>query len=138
MLDRTIGTKKPAPADQHIGARIRMRRSILNMSQEKLGELLGVTFQQVQKYEKGTNRVGGSRLAKAAEVLGVSPGFFFEGLEVDSTTGEAAELSETAQFLTTREGVRLTRAFVTISDPTVRQKVLGLVEALSGQSGTEH
>ncbi|RUY60953.1 XRE family transcriptional regulator, partial [Mesorhizobium sp. M7A.F.Ca.CA.001.13.1.1] len=70
--------KKPNPIDIHVGSRIRLRRNMLGMSQEKLGENLGITFQQIQKYEKGTNRVGASRLQAIASILGVPVAFFFE------------------------------------------------------------
>src|SRR3954454_6900323 len=71
--------KAPDPVDRHVGSRVRMRRMMLSMSQEKLGDAIGLTFQQVQKYEKGTNRIGASRLQQISDILQVSPEFFFEG-----------------------------------------------------------
>lgn len=128
--------KKPNPIDIHVGSRIRLRRNMLGMSQEKLGENLGITFQQIQKYEKGTNRVGASRLQAIASVLGVPVSFFFE----DAPGGESGEHGGLAEdnsttfvvgFLNSPEGLQLNRAFVKISDPKVRRKVIDLVKALS-------
>lgn len=126
--------KKPNPIDIHVGGRIRLRRNMLGMSQEKLGESLGITFQQIQKYEKGTNRVGASRLQAIASILEVPVAFFFE----DAPGGPAADgLSEESQttyvvdFLSSTEGLRLNRAFVRISDPKVRAKIIDLVQTLA-------
>ena len=126
--------KKPNPVDTHVGSRIRLRRNMLGMSQEKLGENLGITFQQIQKYEKGTNRVGASRLQAIASILEVPVAFFFE----DAPGGPAADgLSEESQttyvvdFLSSTEGLRLNRAFVRISDPKVRAKIIDLVQTLA-------
>src|SRR4029077_16357925 len=105
------------------------------MSQEKLGEALGLTFQQVQKYEKGTNRIGASRLQQIASVLGVPIEFFFEGAPtVGSHSSAASDIAPgyVADFLSTSEGVQLTRAFVKISDPKVRRRLISLVKAMSG------
>jgi transcriptional regulator with XRE-family HTH domain len=128
--------KKPNPIDIHVGGRIRLRRNMLGLSQEKLGESLGITFQQIQKYEKGTNRVGASRLQAIASILEVPVAFFFE----DAPGGPAAEgLSEESQttyvvdFLSSTEGLRLNRAFVRISDPKVRAKIIDLVRALADE-----
>jgi transcriptional regulator with XRE-family HTH domain len=125
--------KKPNPIDVHVGGRIRLRRNMLGMSQERLGENLGITFQQIQKYEKGTNRVGASRLQAIAHILGVPVAFFFEdapgrehapGLSEDSAD-YVAEIPNTA------EGMQLNRAFVRISDAKVRRRILDLVKTLS-------
>jgi transcriptional regulator with XRE-family HTH domain len=128
--------KKPNPIDIHVGGRIRLRRNMLGLSQEKLGESLGITFQQIQKYEKGTNRVGASRLQAIASILEVPVAFFFE----DAPGGTAVEgLSEESQttyvvdFLSSTEGLRLNRAFVRISDPKVRAKIIDLVRALADE-----
>jgi transcriptional regulator with XRE-family HTH domain len=128
--------KKPNPIDIHVGGRIRLRRNMLGLSQEKLGENLGITFQQIQKYEKGTNRVGASRLQAIASILEVPVAFFFE----DAPGGPGAEgLSEESQttyvvdFLSSTEGLRLNRAFVRISDPKVRTKIIDLVRALADE-----
>jgi transcriptional regulator with XRE-family HTH domain len=127
--------KNPNPIDRHVGSRVRMRRMIVGMSQEKLGEALGLTFQQVQKYEKGTNRIGASRLQQIAKVLGVPIEFFFEGAPNVSSQGVVASdvaPGYVADFLSTSEGVQLTRAFVRITDPNVRRRLISLVKALAG------
>lgn len=123
--------------DSHVGARVRLRRMLLGMSQEKLGECLGLTFQQVQKYEKGVNRIGASRLFDLAQVLGVPVQFFYD--EFDSsghqnTVGFAEQPIETyvVDFLGTREGMELNKAFVRIIDPKVRRSVVELVRSLAG------
>ncbi len=130
--------KTPNPIDKHVGARVRMRRLILGMSQGKLGEALDVTFQQVQKYEKGANRIGASRLQQLARVLDVPPAYFFE----DAPSGEPRVLglaedeghSHFVDFLSTSEGLQLNRAFASIRDPKVRKKILELVISLSAEA----
>jgi transcriptional regulator with XRE-family HTH domain len=116
-----------------------MRRLLVGMSQEKLGDQLGVTFQQVQKYEKGTNRIGASRLQRIAEILGVPVSFFFEGgpggAEAVSGFAEAPASSYVVDFLSTSEGMQLNRAFARIEDPRVRRKVVELVKALAAEEG---
>lgn len=129
--------KRPNPIDVHVGSRIRLRRNMLGISQEKLGESLGITFQQIQKYEKGTNRVGASRLQAIASILNAPVSFFFEGApgEDGSAPGFAEEGSTfVTDFLSTSEGIQLNRAFVKISDPKVRRKVLDLVKALAAEA----
>ena len=128
--------KKPNPTDIHVGSRVRLRRNMLGMSQEKLGENLGITFQQIQKYGKGTNRVGASRLQAIANILGVPVAFFFEDLPGQETAGNRgfAEDASTAfaiEFCTSAEGLQLNRAFVRISDVKVRRKIIELVKTLS-------
>lgn len=129
--------KSPNPIDKHVGSRVRMRRMMIGMSQEKLGEALGLTFQQVQKYEKGTNRIGASRLHQIASVLGVQVEFFYEGapqLE-GAPTGDGLQEPPTpayvSDFLSTSDGLHLMRAFVRVKDPKVRKRIVELVEALS-------
>ena len=125
---RTAFVKKiPNPIDRHVGGRVRMRRVMLRMSQEKLGEALGLTFQQVQKYEKGTNRIG-------ASTLDVPPAFFFEGAPCFETIANAepghrgvAEDSNApyvADFLATAEGLHLNMAFARIHDPKIRKRIV--------------
>lgn len=128
--------KKPNPIDVHVGGRIRLRRNMLGLSQEKLGESLGITFQQIQKYEKGTNRVGASRLQAISNALTVPVSYFFE--DAPSVEGQAgfAEDNDAAyvvDFLNSNEGVQLTRAFTKISDPKVRRKIVDLVKSLSDE-----
>jgi transcriptional regulator with XRE-family HTH domain len=135
-----VNPRKPNPVDIHVGGRVRLRRMLLGMSQEKLGEHLGLTFQQVQKYEKGANRIGASRLFELSRILGVGVQFFFEDLPGHGTNGENGEaapgFAETggedhlAEFLSSREGIELNRAFLRISDPKSRRAILDLVRSL--------
>lgn len=129
--------KKPNPIDIHVGSRVRLRRNMLGMSQETLGEHLGITFQQVQKYEKSTNRIGASRLQKIASVLGVPVSFFFEGApEMATQPGAGLRVddpnSHVVDFLNSTEGLKLNRAFARITDAKVRRSVVDLVKALAG------
>lgn len=126
--------KIPNPVDVHVGARLRLRRTSVGMSQEKLGEHLGITFQQIQKYEKGTNRIGASRLQNISEVLTVPVAFFFEGL--DNPPAGANGLQEPgSEFVhdgyNSNETLQLTRAFARIADAKVRRRVLDLVRSLA-------
>ncbi|MBB5700384.1 transcriptional regulator with XRE-family HTH domain [Ochrobactrum daejeonense] len=130
--------KKPNPIDVHVGSRIRLRRNMLGLSQEKLGESLGITFQQIQKYEKGTNRVGASRLQAISSILNVPVSFFFEDAPGSGTTtagfSEDNEATYVVDFLNSNEGVQLTRAFTKISDPKVRRKIIDLVKSLAADA----
>src|SRR5215471_21532708 len=128
-----MSTKAPNPVDKYVGSRVRMRRIMLGMSQEKLGEALGLTFQQIQKYEKGTNRVGASRIQQIAEVLKVPVSFLFEG-----GPGSAAEgFGEGLDFLATSEGLALTRAFTRIADARLRRSIVDLVEQIAANDVAE-
>ncbi|MBY5816874.1 helix-turn-helix transcriptional regulator [Rhizobium leguminosarum] len=133
--------KKPNPIDIHVGSRIRLRRTMLGMSQEKLGESLGITFQQIQKYEKGTNRVGASRLQNISNILNVPVSFFFEDAPGERSSGgggmEASSSNYVVDFLSSSEGLQLNRAFVKISDPKVRRKVVELVKALAAEADAD-
>ena len=133
-----IAKKVPNPIDRHVGSRVRMRRMMLGMSQEKLGDALGLTFQQVQKYEKGANRIGASRLQQISQILQVPVSFFFEG--VPAQRAERAEgLSEApspayvSDFLATSDGLALTKAFVRIKDAKLRRRIVDLVEQIAGE-----
>lgn len=127
--------REPNPVDRHVGSRVRLRRQMMSMSQEKLGEELGVTFQQVQKYERGANRIGAGRLWHLARVLEVPVSFFFDG--VSQTTQQPAGFADGDQtpivndFLQSSDGVALAQAFSKITDPKVRRRVLELVRSLA-------
>jgi transcriptional regulator with XRE-family HTH domain len=132
-----MAKKAPNPIDKHVGSRVRMRRMMLGMSQEKLGNSLSLTFQQVQKYEKGTNRIGASRLQQISHILQVPVSFFFEGAPTGSTgtraegSGEAPSPAYVSDFLATSDGLALTKAFVRISDPKLRRRIVDLVEQIA-------
>ncbi len=135
--------RRPNPIDVHVGSRVRFRRMLLGMSQEKLGERLGLTFQQVQKYEKGVNRIGASRLFELATVLGVNVQFFYDDApDLGRAAGEAGFAEEAATdyvggFLKSREGIELNRAFARIADPRVRRSVVELVRAIADDDDHE-
>ena len=122
--------KSPNQIDKHIGTRVRARRVTLGMSQEKLADALGLTFQQVQKYEKGVNRIGASRLLHIAGILDVSIEFFFEGLPGLRAGGFSGD-SLVADFLTRPESDRLVRGFLRLKDDEARRKVADLVDWLA-------
>ncbi len=132
--------RRANPMDAHVGSRVRLRRMLLGMSQEKLGEQLGLTFQQVQKYEKGVNRIGASRLFDLAKVLGVPIQFFYDEAPPSAPHGlYAPGMSERPQegfvidFLSSRDGLELNKAFVRITDPKVKRAVVDLVRSLAGE-----
>ena len=130
-----MAKKAPNPTDKHVGARVRMRRMMLGMSQEKLGDALGLTFQQVQKYEKGANRIGASRLQQIAHILQVPVSFFFEGAptvagyQAEGST-EAPSPTYVSDFLATSDGLALTKAFMRIKDAKLRRRIVDLVEQI--------
>jgi transcriptional regulator with XRE-family HTH domain len=133
-----MAKKAPNPIDKHVGSRVRMRRMMLNMSQEKLGDALGLTFQQVQKYEKGTNRIGASRLQQISHIMQVPVSFFFEGAPDLSAgqiegMGEAPSPTYVSDFLATPDGLALTRAFMRIKDTKMRRRIVDLVEQIAGE-----
>ncbi|ACE94238.1 probable transcriptional regulator protein (plasmid) [Rhizobium etli CIAT 652] len=129
-----MNVKTPNAIDSYVGARIRTRRQLLGMSQERLAEQIGVTFQQVQKYEKGINRIGASRLQRIAEVLHTSPSFFFEQGDSEPVAapglGGRDRTDPVAEFLQTKEGLVLNRAFLKIADPHIRASIIALVTAM--------
>ncbi|WMS43377.1 helix-turn-helix transcriptional regulator [Acuticoccus sp. MNP-M23] len=139
------GRKQPNPIDIHVGSRLKLRRTMMGMTQEKLGDSLGVTFQQVQKYEKGTNRIGASRLQEISEILEAPVSFFFE--DASPLALNKAEPRESAGFAddgapgfllpgeTTGEALELAKAFSRIRDPRVRRRVIDLVETLADARG---
>lgn len=132
-------TGKPNPIDIHVGSRIRLRRALLGMSQSRLGEAIGLTFQQVQKYERGTNRVGSSRMYELARVLDVPIAYFFEDMASDTTKrarqhllGNATDTSvdDERDPMTKRETLELVRAYYKITDPRVRKRLFEMTKAL--------
>ena len=142
--EQVIGSDRetrPSPIDVHVGSRIRLRRTLLCMSQERLGEALGLTFQQVQKYEKGTNRVGASRIQQIAEILQVPVSFLFEGGPTGTANAEGASdgpsPSYVSDFLATSEGLALTRAFTRISDAKLRRSIVDLVEQIAAHESAD-
>ncbi len=134
----------PEPVDVHVGSRVRLRRMLIGMSQEKLGNALNLTFQQVQKYEKGANRIGASRLHRISQLLGVSVQFFFDDLPAAYTEQMSGFAENQAQpllmnFVHTPEGVHLNRAFSDIKNANVRKRLVDLVKAIAASeagSGT--
>ena len=132
------GGRGTTPVDAHIGQKIRARRILLGMSQTELADAAGITFQQIQKYEKGVNRVGASRLQQFSDALGVPPSYFFEGAPTAGKKQPApqeGELSEGAivSFLGTREGAALVRAFMAIKQKPIRQNAIAFLETLKGK-----
>jgi len=130
-----MAKKAPNPVDRHVGSRVRMRRMMLGMSQEKLGDALGLTFQQVQKYEKGTNRIGASRLQQISQILQVPVAFFFEGAPSTNPLldglKDAPSPAYVSDFLATSEGLALTKAFTRIKEPKLRRRIVDLVEEIA-------
>jgi transcriptional regulator with XRE-family HTH domain len=127
-----VNAKTPSPIDIHVGSRLRKRRRMLGMSQATMGERLGLTFQQVQKYEKGMNRIGASRLQQAADILGVTVPYFFEGGDEGPYQG-ALSPSYIDDFVSSSEGLRLAKAFMRIPRSSVRLRVVALVNELAGE-----
>ncbi|MEI8394762.1 MAG: helix-turn-helix transcriptional regulator [Rhodospirillaceae bacterium] len=142
---RSIAKDGPSPIDVHVGSRVRLRRTLLGMSQEKLGEAIGLTFQQVQKYERGMNRISASKLWKLSNVLDVPVSYFFDDLGVDED-GQAAvqpggESSGTDTLgldpMAKRETLELVRAYYKIADPLVRRRLFELTKAAAGAGNNE-
>jgi transcriptional regulator with XRE-family HTH domain len=135
----TIATKKvPNPIDKHVGSRVRMRRLMLAMSQEKLGAALGLTFQQVQKYERGANRIGASRLQQMSHILQVPVEFFFEGAPNASEPhgdGSTLSMAHIDDFVSNSDGLRLIGAFMRIDNAAVRRRIVMLVQEIAGDDG---
>jgi transcriptional regulator with XRE-family HTH domain len=134
-----MAKKAPNPIDKHVGSRVRMRRMMLGMSQEKLGDALGLTFQQVQKYEKGTNRIGASRLQQISHILQVPVAFFFEGaphlagMPGPEGMADAPSPAYVSDFLATSDGLSLTKAFMRIPDAKLRRRIVDLVQQIAGE-----
>lgn len=130
-----MNKKTPNPIDIFVGSRVRLRRLMVGMSQEALADRLGVTFQQVQKYEKGTNRISASRLQAISDVFRVPPSFFFQDDDnAVATAGAALETGDVSTFVSSKEGLDLNRAFLKIEDASVRKSIISLATALSKAS----
>lgn len=128
-----MAKKLPNPIDKHVGSRVRMRRIMLGMSQEKLGDALDLTFQQVQKYEKGTNRIGASRLHHISDILQVTVAFFFEDVpDQAKTNSDAPSSAYVSEFLATSDGLALTKAFMQIKDAKLRRSIVDVVNEIAG------
>lgn len=126
--------KQANPIDVQVGNRVRIRRMLIGMSQERLGDLLGLTFQQVQKYEKGVNRIGAGRLYEVARILNVPVDFFYEGLtsaDQPNVNGAETAAPPVMEFVSSGEGLQLSLAFMKIKDSKVRKRVLDLVKSLA-------
>jgi transcriptional regulator with XRE-family HTH domain len=139
MSEDTEG-RRPNPVDLHVGSRVRMRRKLMGVSQEQLADSLGLTFQQVQKYERGANRVSASKLYEIARTLQVPVSFFFDGLADPMGDQDGDDVSAQAErvvqeFLTTPEGLELAEVFPRIGRGRVRRQVLDLVRAMADESG---
>ena len=137
---------KPNPVDVHVGGRVRLRRTLLGMSQEKLGEAIGLTFQQVQKYERGANRIGSSRLFDLSRVLDVPVSFFFDDMPSEMAErspaqvrglAEVPEVSYEADPLSRRETLELVRAYYRIGDPAVRKRIFELTKSIAKAADAE-
>jgi transcriptional regulator with XRE-family HTH domain len=133
LFEKRVPKKQANPIDIQVGNRVRIRRMLIGMSQERLGDLLGLTFQQVQKYEKGVNRIGAGRLFEVARILNVPVDFFYEGLRAEPSQSGAseAESAPVMEFMSSGEGLQLSLAFMKIKDTKVRKRVLDLVKSLA-------
>jgi transcriptional regulator with XRE-family HTH domain len=130
----TIATKRaPNPTDKHVGSRVRMRRKMLAMSQAKLGDAHGVTFQQVQKYEKGTNRIGASRLQQISHILQVPVVFFFEG--APNASAPQTLMAQIDAFVSDSNGLRLIGAFMRIDNVALRRRIVRLLQDIADDAG---
>lgn len=148
----TAAASGPNPVDVHVGKRLRLRRTLLGMSQEKLGEAIGLTFQQVQKYERGANRIGSSRLYDLSRALGVSVAYFFEEMSDSVAAQSPAQVRGLAEDripfeydglrdqdpMTRRETLELVRAYYRIADPQVRKRLFEMIKALSAAQTSDN
>lgn len=136
-----IAGKRAAPVDSYVGGRVRMRRKMLGMSQQSLGEAIGITFQQIQKYEKGTNRIGASRLQQISETLKVPVAYFFDGWPGDNrempTKAERSELSDITEFMASSDGIALIQAFVRIKNASLRRHLMQLTVGIANQTANQ-
>jgi transcriptional regulator with XRE-family HTH domain len=141
MNEDLVETRHPNPVDLHVGARIRLRRRMQGVSQEKLADALGLTFQQVQKYERGANRVSASKLYEIAAALRAPVSYFFDGLAdpagEDNAGARPSEETMVHTFLMTAEGLELAKLFPRVSRGPVRRRVLDLLRAIVGEDGED-
>jgi transcriptional regulator with XRE-family HTH domain len=126
-----LAKKQANPIDIQVGNRVRIRRMLIGMSQERLGGLLGLTFQQVQKYEKGVNRIGAGRLFEVSRILNVPVDFFYEGVSDAAPGANEVDGAPVMDFVSSGEGLQLSLAFMKIKDVKVRKRVLDLVKSLA-------
>jgi transcriptional regulator with XRE-family HTH domain len=135
-----VPKKQANPIDGQVGNRVRLRRMLIGMSQERLGELLGLTFQQVQKYEKGVNRIGAGRLFEVSRILGVPIDYFYEGVSA-SLGGQGFSENEASppvmEFVSSGEGLQLSLAFMKIKDTKLRKRVLDLVKQMAEDANND-
>jgi transcriptional regulator with XRE-family HTH domain len=131
LLEKSVRKKQANPIDIQVGNRVRIRRMLIGMSQERLGDLLGLTFQQVQKYEKGVNRIGAGRLFEVARILNVPVNFFYEGVSEGQPGLGESDGAPVMDFVSSGEGLQLSLAFMKIKDAKVRKRVLDLVKSLA-------
>jgi transcriptional regulator with XRE-family HTH domain len=131
QLAASMSKRSPDPIDVNLGKRIKMRRAMLHLSQSDLGEACGVTFQQIQKYEKGLNRVGASRLQQFSKLLDVPVSFFFEGLPPSGAEKQDEPEDLAQQLLATRYGIKLAKAFMSIDDKSLRRSIVAIVEGIA-------
>jgi transcriptional regulator with XRE-family HTH domain len=130
-----LAPKAANPVDKHVGSRVRMRRKMLGMSQDKLGKELGLTFQQVQKYEKGANRIGASRMQQIAQVLQVPVEFFFEGVPdaFSMSKSDISSLANMNDFVSSTDGLKLVAAFTRIESAALRRRIVSLVQGIADE-----
>ncbi len=142
-MPSSVESKGIHEVDLHVGSRVRLRRRILGISQTKLGDALGLTFQQIQKYENGSNRISASRLFEISQILSVEPSFFFEGLPTHDPKSEASDASvdpdeqgitqSDPEIYRSRETLAFVRAYYLIRDKLVRERVFNLVKSLGNE-----
>ena len=140
LLPGTRGSDTPHPVDVHVGQRVKLRRTLMGMTQGKLGESIGLTFQQIQKYEKGVNRIGASRVYEMAQLLSVPVQFFYDGVGGDGAAApqgfaEGDAPHPVMELVSSPEGVQLCRYFAAIRDPQVKKRVLDLVKSIAETEG---
>lgn len=128
-----MSARSPDHIDQHAGAQLRIRRSEFDMSQSELGEKLGVTFQQVQKYERGTNRISAGRLFKIAHILNVPITYFYDGLDQSGSPKIGGGATALYDFIVSPDGLDLAEAFTGIRHQTTRRRVIDLIRSISGE-----